>query len=634
MKPPQLDVLARTRVLEMKYRSLPHLATTSVECVVMLLLASVFIYAQSGSLRQRFAEKPAGDPLTSQSPQQSLGQSTVRGRVLYSDNGNPIKNVRVVIMTSDSNQSYNTVTNDRGEFQLVGLRAGKYYVTVQGSGIPVPSGFGMTIPLPIVAIPRAEDYPEIIPKHDAMFTVDGTNTAEVEVRIVRGGSITGKILKPDGSPIADVAVNLLFRENNAGPYTARFSARTNQKGVYKIENVTPADYIVSASIEDKGAGYDILVRLRGEGQIVTFHPAAIRLSDALTVHVDSGRESGGVNVTLVDRKSLNISGKLVTGSDGSPIAGATVVLRGKDLEQTGPLVPGMGQRSTVTASDGSWSFNNVSAGDYEITALDPIGGAAVGPVVGRRMPPGQGGRPMLGSGGPSPVRARPRYSVTQKQISLVSSDVENLLLTMRGTGRIRGVVEMENGAPLPSDLVLFFEFADIGSRPTRPEPVRVAIDGSFVFDDVQAGDRPMAAALQAGSDVYVASATMGGKDIREGISIVEGTEGAPLQIQLSTRFARVSGRVTSPTEDQIVVLFLPVEPWKQPFRTAYTAIQTAPDLSFTAKIAPGEYFVLARKRDQLPPISSDFIQRLSGLMRITLVADEQQAVELRLNLRD
>ena len=127
---------------------------------------------------------------------------------------------------------------------------------------------------------------------------------------------------------------------------ARFSARTNQKGVYKIENVPPADYIVSAAIEDKRAGYDIRARLRGEGQIVTFHPAAIRLADALTVHVDSGRESGGVNVTLVDRKSLNVSGKLVTGRDGSPIAGASVVLRGTDSEQTGPLVPGMGQRTT------------------------------------------------------------------------------------------------------------------------------------------------------------------------------------------------------------------------------------------------------------------------------------------------
>jgi hypothetical protein len=392
----------------MNYRFQPHLAATSFARFFMFLLAAVSINGQFASARPRVADRPARHEQTVQQSPQSTAQSIVRGRVVYADNGQPMKGVKVGVMTSDSNDPFTTTTNERGEFQLNGLRAGKYYIRVRGPGVPAPSGFGMSIPLPISAIPRSEDYPEIIPKHDAAFIVDGANTADVEVRIVRGGSITGKILKADGSPIANVPVNLLSRENNVGPYMARFSGHTNVKGVYKIENVPPAEYLVSAAIEDERVVSDIGARLRGEGQIVTFHPAAIRLADALTVRVDSGRESGGVNITLIDRKSLSVSGKLVTGRDGSPIAGATVVLRGKDSEQTGPLVPGMGQRTTVTSSDGSWSFRNVTAGDYEVTALNPIGGTNAGPVVATRVPPGQGSRPMLGSRGPSPNRARPR----------------------------------------------------------------------------------------------------------------------------------------------------------------------------------------------------------------------------------
>ena len=620
----------------MKYRSQPHLAATSVACFFMFLLAAVSINARSASSRPRVAGQPTLAAQTGQQPQQSTGQSIVRGRVVYADNGLPIKGVKVAVMTSGSNDPFTTVTNERGEFQLGGLRAGKYYITVRGPGVPAPSGFGMSIPLPISAIPRSEDYPEIIPKHDAAFTVDGANTADVEVRIVRGGSITGKILKADGSPMANVAVNLLSRQSNVGPYTARFSGQSNAKGIYKIENVPPAEYLVSAAIEDIRAGSDIRARLRGEGQIVTFHPAAIRLADALTVRVDSGRESGGVNITLIDRKLLSVSGKLVTGRDGSPIGGATVVLRGKDSEQTGPLVPGMGQRTTVTSSDGSWSFSNVSAGDYEVTALNPIGGTSVGPVVAMRMPPGQRGRPMLGSPGPSPNRARPRFAITQEQISLVSSDVENLMLTMRGTGRIRGVVEMENGDPLPRDLTLFFEFSNIGSRPARPEPVRVASDGSFLVEDVPAGERAIAAALQSGSGFYVLSATMSGKDLREGVSIVEDTEGAPVRVQLSTRFARVAGRVASPGAEPVgfVVVLVPVESWKQRFRTAFTVIQIEPDGSFSGKVAPGEYLIFARRRNQLPPlITPDFIQTLgAGASTVALKADEQQTVDLKLDL--
>lgn len=207
---------------------------------------------------------------------------------------------------------------------------------------------------------------------------------------------------------------------------------------------------------------------------------------------------------------------------------------------------------------------------------------------------------------------------------------------MRGTGRIRGVVEMENGDPLPRDLTLFFEFANIGSRPARPEPVRVASDGSFLVEDVPAGERTIAAALQSGSDFYVLSATTSGKDLGEGVSIVEDTEGAPVRVQLSTRFARVAGRVASATAEQggIVVVFAPTESWKQRFRTAYTVVQIAPDGSFSSKVAPGEYLIFARRRDQLPPlITPSFIQTLGArAATVALKADEQQTVDLRLDL--
>lgn len=589
----------------MKFSSQPHRASLFAS-LLLCVLAAVSVNGQS--------------------------QSTARGRVVYKDNGQPLKGVTVMVLTANADERVRAVTNERGEFQLTGLGAGKYYITVQGPGIPSPSGFGMTIPLPVAAIPRAQDFPDIVPKHDAEFSVDGTNDAEVEVRVLRGGSVSGKVMKADGSPVANVSINLLSRENNVGPYTARFSGSTNQKGVYKIDNVPPAEYLVSATIYDARVA-DVRAQLRGEGQIVTFHPAAVRLTDALKVRVDAGRESGGVNVTLVERKSLNISGKLVAGGDGSPIAGATIVLRPGDADMTGPLVPGMGQRTTTTSSDGAWSFSNVMAGDYEVVALNPIGGAPAATGMERRTPSGPGGRPVLGSHTPPDLsRARPRYSIVQENISVVSSDVENLTLTLRGSARLRGVVETDSGEPLPRNLTLFFEFSERG-RPTRPVPVHVSSDGSFVLEDVPAGDRTIAAALPSGSDYFVISAESGGKDIREGISLVEGTEGAPIRVQISNKYAQVSGRVT-PAESGIVVLFFPVESTKQRFRTAYTAILAGSDGSFAGKVPPGEYFILARRREQLPAlITQEFIESLgNSARRVVLSAGEQKALEVQLSV--
>ncbi len=45
----------------------------------------------------------------------------------------------------------------------------------------------MRLPIPMTAIPRAEDYEEIVPKHDAQFTVDGTNPVEIESQGRRSG---------------------------------------------------------------------------------------------------------------------------------------------------------------------------------------------------------------------------------------------------------------------------------------------------------------------------------------------------------------------------------------------------------------------------------------------------------------
>lgn len=571
-------------------------------------------------------------PLSAQNP---VG-STVRGRVVYADNGQPLKSARVEIFSSDdpTGNRLTTTTNDRGEFQIEKLVAGKYYATVLGSGVPSPSGFGMRIPLPIAAIPRAEDYPEIVPRHDAVFTVDGTNTAEIEVRVPRGGSLSGKVMKADGTPVADVAVNLMSRTEGVGPYTARFSSRTNQKGVYKFENVLSGEYVVSATTEDKKNNLDIRARLLGESQIATYHPADLRLTDALTVKVDPGRESSGINITLVERKTLSASGSLVRARDGSPVAGAIVILRNKEVELTGPLVPGMGDRRTETSGEGKWFFTNLSPGEYEVTALSPTGSTPtrIGPVVGQPGPR-MARPPMPGRMDPGP---RPRYLMAQQQLSLVSADVNDLTLVITGAGRVRGVVETESGEAPPSNLTLFFEILSDGSRPTRPEPVRVLPDGSFVLENVAAGDRRMMAGLPNGSSHYVVSTTAGGKDLSEtSLQVIEDAE-AVVRVMISSRFATVSGTVSGGGGNgDTVVLLVPFEAGKQRFRVAYTAAQTAADGSFTARVAPGKYQILARRRESLPSvITSELIQSLAdNIETLMLVAEEQKTVRLRLPQR-
>jgi Carboxypeptidase regulatory-like domain len=605
---------------KMKFPPGPHLSLVVFFLIVIPLNAQV----KGGSVDSR---------------SQHTGVSVVRGRVVYVDNSQPLKGARVEVFSSDhSGVRLTTNTNDRGEFQIDGLVAGKYYVNVMGPGVPRPSGFGMRIPLPIAAIPRAEDYPEIVPRHDAVFAVDGSNTAEIEVRVPRGGSLSGKVMKSDGSPVSNVVVHLVSREGATGPYMARFSTQTNHKGVYKFENVLPAEYLVSAATatDDKSGNLDILARIRGEYQIVTFHPAATRLGDALTVKVDPGRESAGVNITLVERKTLSVSGTLIRGRDGSPVAGAAVVLRNKNAELTGPLMPGMGDRRTESSSDGKWSFSNVDPGDYEVTALTPTGPTPtrIGPVVGQPGP--RMSRPsILSRTDPGP---RPRYLIAQQQISLVNADLDDLTLVIGGVGRIRGVVETENGEALPNNLTLFFEFLTEGPRPGRPEPVRVLPDGSFVLENVSSGNRQMMAGLPSGSPFYVVSTTSGEKELSETpLLVVEDAESGVVRVRISSQFATISGSVTTDSMGgaDVVVLLVPSDVAKQRFRIAYIAVQTAPDGSFTAKVPPGKYLVVPRRRANVPTVITPEFMRSLGhdIEAVSLLPDEQKTVQLRLSQR-
>ena len=584
---------------------------------LLTLTNSSFTMAQSGMNRPRPSnQQPAPNPAT--------GASTVKGRIVYKDNSQPLKGMRVRIFTT-SDAGLVAFTNERGEFQVSNLAAGRYYVALEGPGMAMMSGFGVRLPLPMTAIPRAEDFEEVIPKHDAQFTVDGTNTVEVEVKVPRGGTVSGKVLKPNGAPVANVPVSFLSREGgSSGPYMARFSAQTDKDGAYKINNLPEGEYVISAA-ESSKATVDIQARMRGEGQnqIVTYYPAATTIQQAQSIRVDAGRETGGVNITLVGRNSFSVSGTVLRQRDGIAMAGIRVILRNKESETNGALVAGMGQRTTFTDGDGRWTFGNVVEGEYVVTALAPS-------ETPTRLP------------GQLPDRkerfreSRQRFLVAQQDLTIAGADLKGLLMSISGPGSITGRVETDNGTPLPSDVVLFVELVSKGGRPGPPLPVRVGPDGSFNFSNVPAGDVFLSVALSPGAKSYIKTLDAHGNDPRQTpLTVTEGTDAGPLQVVISQAIGSVSGRVLSDKValemGGIVVLLAPVDAEKQRFRTAYLSTRAGTDGAFSITGTPGEYFVFARKREDLPPIvSEDFVRReAANAQRVVISPGDEKRVDIR-----
>lgn len=575
-----------------------------------------------------------------------VGQSTVKGRVAYKDDGQPLKGVRVRIFAGNSIAGDGTAmqrspareemvafTNNRGEFLVENLAAGKYYVAVEGPGIGSPSGFGMRIPVPMSAIPRREDFDEIIPRHDSQFSVDGTNTVEVEVNPVRGGMIAGRVLKANRAPANGIAVSLVSRDGSAsGAFMAHFTTQTDKNGDYRLENLPPGNYVVAAATQDKRGNYDLLARVRGESQVFTYYPGAMNLRDATAVRVDSARETSGVNITLVERNAFSVSGNVVRQQDGTPLAGVTVLLRNKDSELTGPLAPGLAQRTTQTDADGRWAFSNVMEGSYIATAL--VEGST--PSRSLRRP---GEPPDLDSGDRARAfrESRQRFLVAQQEVNVAAGDLNGLSLAITGPGTLRGTVTKEDGTPLAGDLVMFLELVREGGLPGRPMPIRVKADGSFLVDYIQGGDVYLAVALPPDSPYSIKSLTASGGDPRQSpLRIIESAETGPLQVVLSSGVGKLAGKVVSATGGEglsdHMLLLAPADASKQRFRTAYLTARTAADGSFSITGDPGEYFVLARKRDQFPAIVTEEFVRTEGsrAQRVVLVSGEQKQLTLRI----
>jgi hypothetical protein len=228
--------------------------------------------------------------------------------------------------------------------------------------------------------------------------------------------------------------------------------------------------------------------------------------------------------------------------------------------------------------------------------------------------------------------------MAHEELTVAGADLNGLLLTISGPGSIVGRVETDNGTPLPAGLVIFLELVNKGSRPGPPLPVRVRPDGTFNFANVQGGHVYVGVVTAPDSNYFVKSIDANGDDPqRIPLQIAEGADAGPLRVVISQEMGTVSGRVLSSDGahglGELVVLLAPVDPARQRFRTAYLSARTRADGAFSISGTPGEYYVFARHRDELPPIvTEEFVRAMAAkVSRVTLTSGHQQRLDVRVS---
>ena len=597
-----------------------HAPTLSALALVVALAAAPVLAPAARASSSSPSAPPRGGaqevappkPKEAQARADERAQSVIRGRVVYDDTNRPVRRAEVQIFDPNrrSNRSPRMAwTNGRGEFVVRGVPAGSYYVMVRAPGVVTDSFDG------------SADAKE---QEATSATVDGTNSAEVRVRVKRGGAISGKVTYADGEPAAGALLSLRRRKDGRlipvylhGGHSE--SATVDDRGRYRAASLAPGEYVVGASEQKTSSGEtdaDGGRRIYQSAISTTYYAGALSPQQATAVTVEAGREVEDIDITLIERSTHAVSGTLVERGTQRPVAGAEVMLRSRD-EATAREPPAQ-PPTTQTDEQGRWWLEEVQEGGYILLVVPQYD-----------YHPRAGGAEAGGS-----VTARQKFVPKRQELQVGGGDIAGLVVEVSAGARVSGRVVVEGDRPLPPDISVYSEPAQRGESPVSIYPAQVGPDGTFAVEGLSAGDYHLTVRTPREVTFYARSITAAdGTDLlRAPLGVEEGATVSGVRIVLSPDVATLTGRVLSaqgaPLRGAYVTL-LPADPARRRLRTARLSASTSPDGSFRVSGAPGEYLVVVFRSGQTAyELGEAAVEaRATSAPRVTLAPGEPKRMD-------
>ena len=438
----------------------------------------------------------------------NLGGAPAGPRIVFGGPGGPMN------PGGGPNQVPRVMTDGDGRFAFRNLPKGSFTLTAQKARY-LEGAYGRV---------RAGGAPQSLDLGEA------ERKGDVTIRMFRPASMTGLIVDEAGEPVVGVQVRAYRRHLVSGRRAltpaAGGTAQTDDRGIYRLANLAPGEYIVAvptvhtstpASFALSGGlppdllatamtpgntGFNFgsggtqvtpdgrfLLQSRSvaaagaDGRVhaypTLYYPSAGVVSEAQPIVLASGDERTGVDMTLVPVPTFTIAGRLI-GPDGPAATYALHLVP----SNTGDMSADPDVATGITDADGSFMFLGVPMGQYVIQTV--------------RVPRGmRGGMNIAGGGGGGavsfaavridgpgpPMQASGPTLWTAAPVSVGGQDLTDLTLTLREGATITGSVEFEGSAQKPAPdrmqmISVSIEQADGRTRVNIP-PARADQSGSF-----------------------------------------------------------------------------------------------------------------------------------------------------------
>ena len=280
--------------------------------------------------------------VASQASQPIPATRQISGRVL-DDALQPLANARVFLYPSPfpvGGRPASTVTSLDGEYSFRNLDAGAYRVGTNKPGYFPTSGA------------------------EKLITLTGPDErVSLDLTMSKGGTLAGRVVDQSGSPLKNILVGALRVTGSPELEDAEPSigtARTNERGEYRVESLKPGAHVVIANPRQWSFGL--------AGEVVTearvFFPGTLDFAQAQRVAVGPAQTVAGLDFKMVTAPTFEVSG-IAVDETGRAVPGALVA-----LEADWRLFGGT-KGTSWTDPEGRFLIPRALAGRYRLTVTNP-----------------------------------------------------------------------------------------------------------------------------------------------------------------------------------------------------------------------------------------------------------------------